>query len=134
MSSDSTNNQVTAIVEIDPNSNALVETKTPELQTDDVMAETIALIEAVGKRAQAEIQAATDLTREAYLRIIRQAREAVEQNKIIDRDRIEDSIQHLQKETDKSWHVVAGEVESIGIRMADTARVAWHTLMDTHKQ
>lgn len=119
-------NQEMAVVVVDPNANALVETQThPE---DAVKQETKALIEAIKRRAQAEVQAAGDLTRETYLNAVRQTREAIEQTKIIDPDRIEQSVQHVQQEAEKSWNTVLGEIESFGTRLSDAAKAAWDTL------
>lgn len=116
--------QTEAIVEIEPNGEA-----------NEVQRETQALIEAIKKRAQSEIQAAGTLSQDAYLKAIRQARETIEQSQlVIDPQRLEQTIQTLQKEADKSWHVILGEIESVGVRLADTAKTAWNTLMKPHSE
>ena len=74
------------------------------------------------------MQDAGEVSREAYLKAVRQAREAVEQNKFIERDRIEQAVDHIHKETEKNWHVVVGEIESIGTRLTETAKSAWNAL------
>ncbi|MCL6433896.1 MAG: hypothetical protein K6T90_06690 [Leptolyngbyaceae cyanobacterium HOT.MB2.61] len=117
------------VVVVNPEENALVETELAN-QNEAVKQETAALIDAIKKRAQAEIQAAGDLTRETYLNAVRQAREAIEQNQLIERDRIEQSIQQIQHEADKNWHVVLGEIESFGNRLTDAARAAWEKLTE----
>jgi hypothetical protein len=78
MQSDSTKTQTTTIVPIDPDSNALVKTENPD-QRDEVMHETQALVQAFQHRIQAELEAAGNMTREAYLNAVRQARQAIEQ-------------------------------------------------------
>ena len=114
--------QTEAIVEIEPNGEA-----------NEVQRETQALIEAIKKRAQSEIQAAGTLSQDAYIKAIRQARETIEQSQlVIDPQRLEQTIQTLQKEADKSWHVILGEIESVGVRLADTAKTTWNTLMKPH--
>ncbi len=101
-----------------------------------IQSETEALIEAIKRRAQAEIQAAGDLSRETYLKAVRQAREALEQNQLIERDRIEQSVQQIQQEAEKNIQSVMGEIESFGTRLTEAAKVAWTTLTqpkdDTH--
>jgi molecular chaperone DnaK (HSP70) len=97
-------------------------------QGDPIKKETEALIEAIKRRAQAEIQAAGDLTRETYLNAVRQAREAIEKDKLVDRDRIEESIQHLQQEAEKNWQSVQAEIEAFGSRLKDAAQTAWEKL------
>ncbi|MCY7381281.1 MAG: hypothetical protein LH628_01590 [Microcoleus sp. CAN_BIN18] len=86
------------------------------------------VLDAIKMRAQAQVQDAGEVSREAYLKAVRQAREAVEQNKLIERDRIEQAVDDIQKQTEKNWHVVVGEIESIGTRLAETAKSAWNAL------
>ena len=86
------------------------------------------VVDAIKTRAQSQVQDAGDVSREAYLKAVRQAREAVEQNKFIERDRIEQAVDQIHKETEKNWHVVVGEIESIGTRLTETAKSAWSAL------
>lgn len=118
----------TSIVEVGSETKALVDREMPD-ETDAIKDETIALIEAIKKRAQTEIQTAGDLTRDAYLTAVRQAREAVEQSdKIIDPERIERSVELIQKEAEKSWLVILSEIESMGTRLSEAAKSAWEAL------
>lgn len=87
------------------------------------------VIDAIKTRAQAEIQSAGDVTRDNYLKAVRQARETVEQNKFIERERIEAAVHEIHKQAEKNWLTIASEIESIGVRLADAARVAWNALM-----
>ncbi|MEG4319216.1 MULTISPECIES: hypothetical protein [unclassified Microcoleus] len=86
------------------------------------------VVDAIKTRAQAQVQDAGEVSREAYLKAVRQAREALEQNKFIERDRIDQAVDHIHKETEKNWHVVVGEIESIGTRLKETAKSAWNAL------
>ncbi|MCC3416541.1 MAG: hypothetical protein JGK28_00830 [Microcoleus sp. PH2017_07_MST_O_A] len=86
------------------------------------------VVDAIKTRAQAQVQDAGEVSREAYLKAVRQAREAVEQNKLVERDRIDQAVDHIHKETEKNWHVVVGEIESIGARLKETAKSAWNSL------
>lgn len=86
------------------------------------------VLDAIKTRAQAQVQDAGEVSREAYLKAVRQAREAVEQNKLVERDRIEQAVDDIQKQTEKNWHVVVGEIESLGIRLKETAKSAWSAL------
>ena len=97
-------------------------------ESDDLKSETKALIDALKKRAQTEAQSAGTLTREAYLNAVRKARETLEQNQFIERDRIEYSFELIQKEAEKNWQSVIKEVSEIGDRLADAAKAAWETL------
>ncbi|HEY9853204.1 MAG TPA: hypothetical protein V6D28_27275 [Leptolyngbyaceae cyanobacterium] len=87
------------------------------------------LVDAIKTRAQSEIQSAGNVTLENYLKSVRQAREAIEQNKSIEKERIEQAVQDVQKQAEKNWQVVASEIESFGVRLADAAKNAWNSLM-----
>ncbi|MGB3267602.1 MAG: hypothetical protein WBA89_27035 [Microcoleus sp.] len=86
------------------------------------------VLDAIKTRAQAQVQDAGEVSREAYLKAVRQAREAVEQNKLVERSRIEQAVDDIQKQTEKNWHVVVGEIESLGTRLKETAKSAWNSL------
>ncbi|MEZ2320831.1 MAG: hypothetical protein ACBR15_17720 [Microcoleus sp.] len=86
------------------------------------------VVDAIKTRAQSQVQDAGVVSREAYLKAVRQAREAVEQNKLIERDRIEQAVDQIQKQTEKNWHVVVGEIESIGSRLTDASKSAFQAL------
>ena len=97
-------------------------------ESDDLKSETKALIDALKKRAQSEAQSAGTLTREAYLNAVRRARETLEQNQLIERDRIENAFELIQNEAEKNWNSVLKEVAEIGERLADAAKAAWEAL------
>jgi hypothetical protein len=126
MSPETTNSETsTALVEVSPQPTSLAETE----RQNELQRETTALIDAIRTRAQSEIQSAGELTREAYLNAVRKARENIEQSKLIDPEQIEHSLEVIQKEADKNWHYILGEVESLGDRVADAAKAAWSRLM-----
>lgn len=119
--------QTTAIVEVSPETHALVDN---EMLTADekIKNETKALVEAIKRRAQAEVKGAGELTLDAYLGAVRSAREAIEQNKLFDPDRIEYSIWLIQKEAEKNWQSILDQVTTLGDRLADAAKAAWNAL------
>jgi len=87
------------------------------------------VIDAIKTRAQAEIQSAGEVTRDNHLKAVRQAREAVEQNRVVERERIEAAVHEIHKQAEKNWLTIASEIESIGVRLADAAKTAWNALM-----
>ncbi len=114
--------------------NELVEAELAD-QSDEVKRETKALIDALKLRAQNEVQSAedlaktaTDYTRESYLKLVRQARESVEQGKLFDRERIERSTQELQQEAEKNWQTLVQEVNGFSDRLSTAAKAAWEKL------
>jgi len=114
-------------IEIMPQTSEMVEAEMSG-ESEDLKSETKALIDALKKRAQAEAQSAGTLTRETYLSALRRAREAIEGNQLIERDRIEYSFHLMQKEAEKNWESITKEVAELGDRLADAAKAAWDTL------
>ncbi len=118
------NKNIEVIVEVSPQTNEMVEREMVG-ETDDLKHETKELIEALKRRAQAEAESAGTLTRETYLNAIRRAREAVEGERVIERDRIERSWATIQEEADKNWQMLWKEVSTLGDRFQDAAKAAW---------
>jgi hypothetical protein len=114
-------------IEIMPQTSEMVEAEMSG-ESEDLKSETKALIDALKKRAQAEAQSAGTLTRETYLSALRRAREAIESNQLIERDRIEYSFHLMQKEAEKNWESITKEVAELGDRLADAAKAAWEAL------
>lgn len=112
------------VVHVSPQTNEMVETAMAG-ETDDVKRETKALIEAIKRRAQSEAESAGELTLETYLNAVRRAREAIEGEKIIERDRLERSLMIIQEEAEKNWHLLFKEVAELGNRFQDAALAAW---------
>ena len=113
-------------IEIIPqDSSALVDEQMPG-ESDEIKNETKALIEAIRTRAQLEAQSAGSFTRETYIEAVRRAREFVERNQpLIERDRLENSYEHLKQEAEKNWESIAREIHEFGDRLADAAKAAW---------
>lgn len=118
------NVESTVVVEISPQTNEMVEAEMAG-ETDELKRETKALIEALKRRAQSEAESAGTLTRETYLNAVRQAREAIEREKLIERDRLENTWATMQEETEKNWHLLIKEITDFGDRLQDAAKAAW---------
>ncbi len=118
-------NESTALVETD----MTPETTTPAKEAE-IQAETNALIEAIKKRAQAEVHAAEAAGRETYLMAVKNARLALEQNRLIDPERIEAAVRHLQEDAEQNWSGVWAEIQSLGDRLSDAAKAAWEVLTE----
>lgn len=120
--------QETDIVAVSPETNALVE-KEMAGQDESIKEATKALVEAIKKRAQSEIKNAQTITRDAYLNAVGHAREAIEENQLIERERVEHSVKLIQKEAQENWHKIAQEITDLGQRLQEAAQVAWDVLM-----
>ncbi len=134
MTSNMNDEDTSVKIEIIPQ-NSQISTQTNDLveaemagESEDLKSETKALTDALKKRAQTEAQSAGTLTREAYLTAVRRARETIEHNQLIERDRIEHSFELIKKEAEKNWESVIKEVAELGDRLADAAKAAWEAL------
>lgn len=116
-----------ALTEYDPEMHALVKQEMPNA-SEEVQRETVELIEAIKRRAQAEAQGAGDLTKDTYVTAVRKIREAIEQDKLFDPERIEYSFKLLQMDAEKNWESILKEVSTFGDRLADAAKAAWDAL------
>ncbi len=121
------NVQPEVTVEISPQTSEMVESQMAG-ESQDVKDETAALIEALKRRAQAEAQSAGTLTRETYLNAVRQARESIEQNQLIERARIENAFEMVQNEAQKNFESIVTEVQELGDRLQAAAQAAWDVL------
>ena len=83
-------------------------------EIDAVKQETTALLEAIKKRAQAEAETAGTITRETYLNAVRQVREAIERDKLIERDSLEYSWAKIQEELEQNWYLLSKDVIDLG--------------------
>lgn len=130
MSTEENTTESSAIVEVSPTTDSVTSSVTSKDADglDEIKQETKALIDAISKRAQVEAQAAGELTREAYLSAVRQAREALEENTLFDKAQIEKSVEQIQKDAEKNWQSIVQEVESLGTRLSEAAKAAWEKL------
>lgn len=117
-----------AIVPVSPETDALVEQEMAG-ESDQLKDETKALVEAIKKRAQSEIENAQTLTQDAYLNAVRSAREAIEQNQLLDPKRIEHSVQMIQRDAQDNWQKTVDEIAALGDRLQEAAQVAWDIIM-----
>ncbi|VEP12538.1 conserved hypothetical protein [Hyella patelloides LEGE 07179] len=118
----------TTIVPVSSETNALVEQEMAG-ESDQLKAETKALVEAIRKRAQSEIENAQTLTQDAYLNAVRSAREAIEQNQLLDPKRIEHSVEMIQRDAQENWQKTVDEITTLGDRLQEAAQSAWDILM-----
>ncbi|MEM9510442.1 MAG: hypothetical protein AAGA16_22620 [Cyanobacteria bacterium P01_E01_bin.35] len=123
------NNQETDIVPVSTETNDLVEREMAG-QGEEIKAETKALVEAIRKRAQSEIDNAQTITQDAYLNAVRSAREALEQNQLLDPKRIEHSVTMIQRDVESNWQQTVAEITSLGDRLQEAAQSAWDILMN----
>ncbi|WP_017651412.1 hypothetical protein [Fortiea contorta] len=123
----------TVIVEISAQTDEMVETEMAG-ETDEVKRETKALIEALKQRAKAEAKSAGTFSRETYLNVVRQARQAIEGKKLIEGDRLEHFWSVMQAESERNWYLVMKEVAEFSIRLQKAAKAGWEAFNSPYSQ
>ena len=102
--------RINAEVQAADNSGALVKVPTPNPEDSDPKYQTKALFVAINQRIISELKAAGNLTRETYIKTVRQARETVENQKLIDPE-------ELEKEAQKYWQSLSKGTSTLGSRL-----------------
>lgn len=124
MSEESKTPKEGAIVEVVPESQGMSATTEPK-SADELKEATEALIEAIKNLAKAEMEAANDFSREAYLKAVSQAKKNIEQIKLIDPEEFEKSFVQVQTEAEKNWKAVLEEMQGFGDRFIKGVQAAW---------
>lgn len=124
MTYNTSNEENLVVVQVSPQTNEIVENEMVG-ETAEAKHETKALIEAIKRRAQVEAESAGTLTLETYLNAVRRAREAIEGEKLIERDRLERSWTIIQEDAEKNWNLLVEGVAELGDRFQDAAKAAW---------
>lgn len=121
-------NKETSIVPVSPETDAIVEQEMTG-QDEQIKAETKALVEAIRRRAQSEIENAQTISQDAYLNAVRNARETLEQNELLNPKRIEHSVEMIQRDVEQNWQKTVDEITTLGDRLQEAAQAAWDILM-----
>ncbi|MGB3404596.1 MAG: hypothetical protein WBA77_18070 [Microcoleaceae cyanobacterium] len=117
-----------------PKESALVEQSTteivPETQSkpEEMKQETEELMSAINRMVQAELQAAGDFTEEAYINAVRNAKQTIEQFRLIDKDQLENSISQFETDAKQNLEGMVKEIADFGDRISKAAQAAWDIL------
>lgn len=128
MTNNTPNPKETDIVPVSPETDALVEQEMTG-QDEQIKAETKALVEAIKRRAQSEIDNAQTISQDAYLNAVRNARETLEKNELLNPKRIEHSVEMIQKDAEANWQKTVDEITALGDRLQEAAQTAWDIIM-----
>ncbi|AFY68948.1 hypothetical protein Pse7367_0645 [Thalassoporum mexicanum PCC 7367] len=127
---ESTPEKEVAIVEVSPETKALVEKEMSD-ESDDVKERAMELIEAIKKKAMTETKEAGDFTVKAYLSAVQNAKEALEKSGEFATERkaaLDKSIDVIEKEASENWEKLTEELDELGDRLAGVADAAWKLL------
>ena len=115
-----------AIVEVSPETKALVEQEMPE-ESDSIKNETMALIETIKTKAQSETQKAGEFGKDKYLEALQSLRSDIEKLEFKP-ERVEEAFQMMQKDAEKNWDSLVKHFEELEDRLKEAAQAAWDKL------
>lgn len=92
------------------------------------------VIDAIKSRALAQVHQAGNVTRSAYLEAVTKARKALEDNPLIEKERLDEAVHQIQSQAEKNWQSITEDLESLGHRLQDTAKNAWSTLKSAFRK
>ena len=113
---------------------AIVEQSTTEIvpetksKPEEMKQQTEELMSAINRMVQAELQAAEDFTEEAYINAVRNAKETIEQFRLIDKDQLENSISQFETDAKQNLEGMVKEIADFGDRISKAAQAAWDVL------
>jgi hypothetical protein len=117
-----------------PKESAIVEQSNTEIvpetksKPEEMKQETEELMSAINRMVQAELQAAEDFTEEAYINAVRNARQTIEQFRLIDKDQLENSISQFETDAKQNLEGMVKEIADFGDRISKAAQAAWEVL------
>lgn len=124
------------VTEISPQTQTLVDDKLP-YATDDVKQATLALVDAIKKRAKAQAQATGQWTQEAYIEAAKQTKDLLSRRQELAQKykaQLDDSLEWIEEEATHHWESLSGEAESWGDRLSRAADSAWRILTGSEDQ
>ncbi len=121
---------------ISESTKALVEQKLPE-QPDQIKQKMGELVELIKKQAESELEAAQDLTREAYIKAIANAKATLKQTETFFAEQeqtLQQKIQELNTQADREWESFVGDVKNMGDRLDKAINAAWKSLTESEAE
>ncbi|MGC9506017.1 hypothetical protein [Baaleninema sp.] len=116
-----------AIVDVSDETREMVDRDMPDAD-QEVKNKAMELLEAIRRKAQAEVQAANDRTQEAYLKAIDDAKQTIEQTEQFAKEQqesLDNAVKMAQNEVQTRWDGLMKEIEEFGGRLQEAAETAW---------
>ncbi len=128
---------VEAVVdEISPQTQKMVDDKLPHA-SDDVKQATMALVDAIKKRAKSQARTTGQWTRAAYIEAAQQAKDLLSQRQELSQKykaQLDNSLEWIEEEANQRWESLSKEAESWGERLSRAADSAWRILSGSEEQ
>lgn len=122
----------TPATDVSPETKAIVDEKLPQ-ESDEIKQHLMALIDAIKRQTQTQMEAAGDVTRDVYVNTMRQAQETLKQSGLVLDDQwnsIESSVSGIESLASKNFDVVFKDFQKWGDRMDRAFNAAWEILTE----
>lgn len=136
MTSESTDPKTTAIVEVSPETKALVDEQMAD-EPDEIKQHMMALVEAIKKRATSQLESTGEMTREAYVNALQQAKETLNKTESFFHDRktsLEQSIDEIEDTANQRWESLVQDMKEMGDRLDRAISTAWKILTEPSEE
>ncbi|NEO86512.1 MAG: hypothetical protein F6J87_19965 [Spirulina sp. SIO3F2] len=120
--------------DVSPETKAIVDEKLPQ-ESDEIKQHLMALIDAVKRQTQTQLETAGDVTRDVYVNTMRQAQETLKNSGLVLDDQwnsIESSVSGIESLASKNFDVVFKDFQKWGDRMDRAFNAAWQILTEDH--
>lgn len=124
--------EVASEVSVSPETRSLVEQRLPE-ESDEIKYHLMALIDAIKRRAETQLNSTEDITRDACLTAMRQAQETLQKTGSLfeeQRSTLERSIAEIEDAATKRWETLVSNLQKMGNRFDRAANAAWKILTE----
>jgi len=117
---------------VSPETRSLVEQRLPE-ESDEIKYHMMALIEAIKRRAETQMNSAEEITRDAYVTAMRQAQDTLQKTSALfeeQRSTLERSIADIEDAATKRWETLVSDLQKVGNRFDRAVNAAWKILTE----
>ena len=124
--------QESAIVLVSEETKALVEQKMPN-ESDEIKQKMGELVELIKKQAESELEAAGEMTREAYIKVIDDAKTTLKktENFFAEQEKsLTQKVQELSNEANQQWESFIADIKKMNNRVDKAIEAAWKTLTE----
>ena len=132
MTNEITTNQESAIVPVSEETKALVEQKMPN-ESDEIKQIMGELVELIKKQAESELEAAGEMTREAYIKVIDDAKTTLKKTEDFFAEQeksLTQKVQELSNEANQQWESFVADIKKMNNRVDKAIEAAWKTLTE----
>ncbi len=117
---------------VSPETRSMVEQRMPE-ESDEIKHHMTALIDAIKRRAETQMNSAEDISRDAYVTAMRQAQDTLQKTGDFfeeQRSSLEQSIAGIEDTATKNWETLLADVQKVGDRFDRAIHAAWTILTE----